>query len=408
MQEIIPYTLLFITLFFEVFLLVSFLERKATRKRMPAGEGALREFPSVTIAVPCYTEETSVQDTMRSLLALEYPSEKLDILVVDDGSTDGTYRVIQEFAADPRVRIFRKENGGKHTAMNAALAHTNAELIGWLDADSIVDSRALKHAVRIFANRTIAAVTPGIHVRSPETLLQHMQHAEYRLSVFNRFVFSLLGSAFITPGPFSIFRTSVVRDLGGWRHGHSTEDMELALRMQEHGHLIANAPRVVVYTRTPRSIPRLFRQRVRWTYGFLRNAIDYRHMFGNARFGNLGLIVLPAALISIGTGVYFYARMLVYGAESLFQEFVRLYFSRLLPDISFDVFYINTSSIWFIIYTSIGLIVVLIALGSQIGTGRRTPPLATPFFLLLYGFLVPLWLGTALARAALGTGVKWR
>src|SRR3989344_6549344 len=71
MQEIIPYTLLFITLFFEVFLLVSFLERKATRKRMPAGEGALREFPSVTIAVPCYNEETSVQDTMRSLLALE-------------------------------------------------------------------------------------------------------------------------------------------------------------------------------------------------------------------------------------------------------------------------------------------------------------------------------------------------
>lgn len=401
------YALLFVSLYFEVFLLVAFLQKRFTRIQHVHMDEA--ELPRVAIVIPCFNEEKTVQSTMRSLLALDYPAHLLELIIVDDGSHDGTLAAVQEFAEDSRVKILAKENGGKHTAMNLALSHTSAELIGCLDADSIVAPDALRKIVPIFRNEKIAAVTPGIHVRDPQTVLQHLQHVEYRLSIFNRWMFAALGSVFITPGPFSFFRSSILRELGGWRDGHSTEDMELALRIQLAGHLIANAPRAVVHTSAPRTIRRLFRQRVRWTYGWLRNAMDYWYMIGNKKYGNLGLIILPAAIISIFTGIYFFARVSYFAIRGIVEAIERYYYAGFqLPAPSFDVFYINTSAIWMLVWVSLLLILTLITLGSFIGTDRRTPPVSTPLFLIFYSFLVPLWLCTAVVRAVFRTGVRWR
>lgn len=346
---------------------------------------------------------------MRSLLSLHYPKEKFEVVVIDDGSTDDTLAVACRFERIGKVKVLHKENGGKHTAMNLGLACTKAKLVGCLDADSVVEREALLRMVSLFAKKEIAAVTPGIHVREPKSFLQHIQHVEYRLSIFNRFMLAALGSVFITPGPFSIFRTSVVRELGGWREGHSTEDMEMALRIQAAGHLIANQPRAVVHTSTPATLKGLFRQRVRWTYGWLRNAVDYRYMLGNFRFGNLGLVVLPSALISIATGIYFFLRILWNVLNALSHELLRVETTGpRFPYGGFDAFYFPTSALWFLVLTSVALILVLICAGSHIGTGSRRPPASTPLFLVFYSFLAPLWLVTAVVRATFKTGVRWR
>ena len=401
----VTYTLLFISLYFEVFMLISFLERSKSL----ASVAATTRFPKVTIVVPCFNEEKTLANTLASLLSLRYPSHLLDIIVVDDGSVDQTLAVARTFEGDSRIRVFHKENAGKHSAMNFALSKSDAELIGCLDADSIVDSEALSRVVPVFDNTRIGAVTPGIHVRDPQTMLQHMQHVEYRLSIFNRFILAALGSAFITPGPFSIFRASVVRELGGWRHGHSTEDMEMALRIQQEGHLIANAPNAVVYTSTPRTLKALFRQRVRWTYGFLKNAADYWHMFGSHRYGNLGVIVLPTALISIGTGIFFFFRMLFFTIQDVLTVYGHYQIAGMVaPHPTFQLFFVNTSAIWFLVMMSLILILALISAGSLIGTGSRKLPLSTPLFMLFYCFLVPLWLSAAVVRAGVGKGVRWR
>ncbi len=405
----ITYALLFVSLYFEVFMLVAFLERKFGRK-IPAThaiQNADAYVPSVAIVVPCFNEEKTLGGTLESLLALDYPAEKLDIIVVDDGSSDATLAVARTFESG-RVQVFHKENGGKHTAMNLGLAHTDAELIGCLDADSIVAPDALRRVAPVFADMRIAAVTPGIHVKAPRTLLQHLQKVEYRLSLFSRFMLASLGSVFITPGPFSIFRASVVRELGGWNHGHSTEDMEMALRIQMRGHLIANVPKAVVHTATPSGIRGLLRQRIRWTYGWLRNAVDYRSMIGNARFGNLGLVILPSALISVATAIYFFFRLMWYGALTLINETARIEVTGAAPHPSFDIFYLNTSALWFLVWISIALVLVLISAGSLIGTGSRRLPMGTPLFILFYCFLAPLWLSAAVVRATFKTGVRWR
>ena len=406
--EVITYGLLFISLYFEVFLLVAFLEWRLARRARGATSPlcALRHEPLVTIVVPCFNEERTLKGTLESLLTLDYPKDKLDIIVVDDGSTDSTHDIACSLGAP--VRIFRQKNGGKHTAMNHALKHSTAELIGCLDADSVVAPDGLRSIVPLFKDPRIAAVTPGIHVRNPRTILQHMQHVEYRLSLFSRFMLAALGSAFITPGPFSVFRASVVRELGGWRHGHSTEDMEMALRIQQAGHLIGNAPKAVVHTGTPAHLRGLFRQRVRWTYGWLRNAFDYRSMIGNKRYGNLSIIILPSALISVATAIYFFAIVLWNTAQSASHEITRFLVTGMLPHPSFDLFYFNTSALWFLVCFSVALVLVLISAGSLIGTSSRRLPIGTPLFVLFYCFLAPLWLSVAAFRATFRTGVRWK
>jgi len=408
------YACLFISLYFEVFMLMAFIDAQRNRSsRTPPTQISEEDLPTVAVIVPCWNEENTVELTLRSLTALAYPPEKLEIIVVDDGSKDKTLEVAQRFVLErgsalPTVKVFHKENGGKHSAMNYGLAHTEAQLAGCLDADSTVAPDALMHIAPLFADTRIAAVIPAIHTRKPENALQYLQEVEYRLSLFNRFTLASLGSTFITPGPFSIFRSALVREMGGWRHGHSTEDLEMALRIQMAGHLIANAPKAHVITNTPRTVRALIKQRVRWTYGFLRNAVDYRHMFGNKDFGNLGLLILPSALISIGIALFFFFRMFYYFLEQVHHLFVRTQVLGLSYHPTFDLFYFNTSILWFLVWASVVLVLIAVALGSRMATGKKSLPTGTPLFVIFYGFLAPIWLALAVFRAIFRTGVKWR
>lgn len=451
--EAFTFACLFISLYFEVFMLVSFIDRSFRRSKQTAATD-VETYPSFAIVVPAYNEEHTIAATIESLMRLDYPADKLSIIVVDDGSKDKTLEVAERFATKrgdaanltttvralpesmnaqspkstiskentsytgefrgevgsitPRVLVFHKENGGKHSAMNYALAHTDAEFIGCLDADSTVAPDALRRIAPIFADLRVAAVTPGIFIKKPENLLQRMQEVEYRLSVFVRFTQATIGSAFITPGPFSMFRARVVRETGGWRHGHSTEDLEMALRIQSMGYLIGNAPGAIVYTGTPKTLPKLFKQRVRWTYGFLRNSVEYRHMYGNPKYGNLGLIMLPTALVSIFIALYFFVRIVWNLVLSLHSEYIRYSILGISFSPGFDPFYINTSVMWLLVVFAVIMVLALIGIGTYIGTGKRRLPSGTPLFVLFYGFLAPLWLGTALFRAIFKTGVKWR
>ena len=148
----ITYLFLFISLYFEVFMLMSFLEWR-TKKTVAAPLGSDEAtLPSAAIVVPCFNEARTIASTLESLLKIDYPAGKFEIIVVDDGSTDGTLAVAKRFETDSRVRVFHKENGGKHTAMNFALERTQADLIGCLDADSTVEPFALRRIAAVFAN----------------------------------------------------------------------------------------------------------------------------------------------------------------------------------------------------------------------------------------------------------------
>ncbi len=410
--DIILYLFLFAALYAQVFLLFTFLESKSTKKsKLEENKISPDRFPTVSIIVPCFNEEKTLTGTVESLLNLNYPEDKLDIIIVDDGSTDSTYEVAKKFVQNPRVRVFSKENGGKHTALNFGISQTQSELIGCLDADSFADKEALQEIVRVFIERPeVMAVTPSIRVFNPENMLQRMQRVEYNMGVFLRKMFGELNAIQATPGPLSILRRTVFETLGLYRAAHNTEDMEIALRMHKNHYPIANAPRAFVYTVTPRTVTKLYKQRRRWLYGFLKNVLDYRTLVFNPKYGNLGMFSLPTALISILAEIYFTCFMIYYFCLRLADKIVE--YSTIgfhLPrHFSFDWFYVNTGTTTLIAYGLLFSGVIFILSVQRSTEGKLKIHNGYFSFFFLYGFIAPFWLFSTLWNVLFLQKNSWR
>ena len=408
--EMLAYPFLFIAIFFEAFVLVTLLSKPArsARARMP-GEHA----PSVAIIVPCYNEESTIAGTCESLLALDYPSDKLEIILVNDGSTDGTAATIARFANHPQVRIISKENGGKHTALNAGIACTSAEFVGCLDADSFVEPDALREIIPSFANPNVAATTGAMSVHKPGNVLQHMQNAEYIFGITYRHVFASINGLYVTPGPFSFYRHAVVAELGGFRHGHQTEDMEMALRMQQAGYGIENAPRARVYTKAPTTVAQLVKQRTRWTTGFLRNIFgEYRGLIGNKRYGVLGILVLPSALIAVGSGMLLFFLAIFQMTRSIVAS-IQIHSGVPLsyvftPHGPFDWFYVPIDFFLLLSVLTLMASLTFVVIGKRISNTPGRLTFGVISYALLYGFVSPLWLLRATADVSFGKRRDWQ
>lgn len=409
-QDIILYVSLFISLFFEVFLLITYLEVReelVLEKRHLAKD--LKQFPTVSIIVPCFNEEKTVASTLESLLKLDYPKEKLSIIIVDDGSTDNTAQELLKFKNHPQISILSKTNGGKHTALNLALEKINTDLVGCLDADSFVNPDALKKIIPFFDDVDIKAVTPSIKVFEPKSVLQYVQKIEYSWGIFLRRMLSSLGALYITPGPFSIFRTQVFKNLGGYVHGHHTEDLEMALRLQKNRYKIVNSHGAHVHTATPSQLSGLFKQRVRWTYGFLNNAIDYREMFFNKKYGNIGFFILPIATVSIFTVLYTVGNVVWNSLSRIFDAVIRyrtVGISWEFP--SFDWYFLNTNVTAILAISAIIFTFVILYLSIKMADGKAKFSKGVFYYLVLYIFLVPLWLTKALFNTIFKRQISWR
>ncbi len=409
--EYIAYPFLFIALYFEVFLLLTFMSAPGRASRARA---LSKRSPKVAIIVPCWNEETTVAGTVRSLLALDYPADALNIILVDDGSTDGTPAAMAVFETEPRVTILRKENGGKHTAINAGIAlAADAEIIGCLDADSFVDPQALREMIAYFDDPKVAAVTPAMSVYNPKTVLERMQNAEYIFGIGWRHALALINGIFVTPGPFSMYRKSVVDELGGFRYAHQAEDMEMALRMQRHGWHIENAPKARVYTKVPRNVFKLIKQRTRWTTGFLRNVLlDYRDLVGNPKHKVLGLMVLPFGFLAVSGGIILFMVAIYMTATQIVRSIATVSgvpLSYILtPHFSLGWFYIPFTFLIVLGFVASAISITFMVLGKRISETPGNLVLDMIAYSLLYGLVAPWWLLRAVTDVALNQKRAWR
>jgi cellulose synthase/poly-beta-1,6-N-acetylglucosamine synthase-like glycosyltransferase len=412
-QPLILYFTLFVSLFFEVFLLITYFEsREKIKIEKEHCDQVISYFPTTTIIVPCFNEGTTVEKTIESLFALDYPKDKLTFLLIDDGSTDNTLEVLQQFENNPQVKVFSKENeGSKFSALNFGLTKIETELVGCLDADSFVDPQALRRIVPYFKDSWIMAVTPSIKIFEPKTILQRVQKIEYSWGIFLRRMLSAIGALYVTPGPFSIFRTRVFTDLGNYKEGHHTEDLELALRMQKNGYKIVNAVDAYVYTIAPGTFRPLHKQRVRWTYGFMKNAYDYKDMFLNKKYGNIGLFILPIATFSIFSSLYL-AGSFVWSIGSKITSAVIKYqavgFTWPFTHLTFDWFFINTGVFYLVSATALLLGLFLLVLSLQVANNKIRIGRDLIYYLSIYSFIVPLWLAKSVYNVVLNRKTTWR
>lgn len=410
------YLSLFTSLFFEIFLLITYFEIRDEIKLEKETLGKkLKRFPTVTIIVPCFNEELTVVETVKSLLRLDYPRHKIQFIIVDDGSSDKTALVVQKhFGKHERVQFFSKVNGGKHSALNFALERTDSELVGCLDADSFVDSDALRKIVPYFDNQEITAVTPSIRIFTPKTTLQKVQRVEYIWGIFLRRMLASMNALYVTPGPFSIFRTKVFKEVGGYKHAHHTEDMEMALRLQRHGYKIANSHSAYVYTMGPAKLKALYKQRVRWVYGFLNNAFDYREMYFNKKYGNIGMFIMPIATFSIFSTLYA-ALNFIWSVINKIPVQIAKYqavgFNFGVPHLShfsIDWFTLNTGMVFWISSTTVALTFFILFLALRMTNGKARLSMDVFYYLTLYVFIVPLWLAKATYSTIARKDITWK
>ncbi len=402
------YFFTFLSVFVQVFLLVTFIEK---RKKILIRQGsiALAEYPAVTVIVPCYNEEQTVGQTVESLLNLDYPKDKLRLILVDDGSRDDTWQVLKSFEGRENIKVLQKENGGKYTALNLGLEHTETPFVGCLDSDSFVHPEALKRIMTYFlADQETMAVAPSIIVHEPKNILQNAQKAEYEMAVYNKKMLGFLGGIHVTPGPFSIFRKKVFDNLGPYRRAHQTEDQEIALRMQAAGYKIEHCPDAYVYTKSPDTVGKLYRQRLRWIYGFIKNAIDYRFLFFRKKYGHIAFFTLPAGAISVASVIFLLA-FLIYNAINFFSDkFIR--FQTVGFDLTFarpDWFFVNTQAMLFVSIVLYGLVITALLLGRRMTEGRVRFSFNIIYFIAVYSVLAPFWMLKAIYNSVWSKESDW-
>ncbi len=404
------YVCLFIALYFEVFLLISFLEKRPSKKNSTLP----RHYPVVSMLVPCFNEEKTLAGTIESLLALQYPKEQLEIVVIDDGSKDSTAQIGRAYAEKypGQVSFLHKENGGKYTALNLGIAQSRGGIIGCLDADSFVAKDALIEAVKRFEDDpTAMAIAPAMKVFEPRKMLELMQNVEYTFGIFYKKMFDNLSAINVLPGPFSLYKREVFEKIGVFRHAHNTEDMEIAFRMQANHLRIVNAHTAFVYTTVPKTVRTLLKQRTRWSQGFLQNARDYNYMFFNRKFGNFGMLVLPFALSAFVAGIYTSLYM-VYNFATLGLGRLNDRFATgvplALPQVPHvDWFFLNTGMMTFVIAFVLVMTLVAILIGSRISEVRLSLKAYFAYF-AFFGLLAPLWLIRAAWGAVLARESAWR
>lgn len=276
------------------------------RHRRRAGQlwpGPQQTPMAVTVALAAYNEEAVIARTLRSILASDYPIG--EVIVVDDGSSDGTSQAVEQVAAlDPRVRLIRQDNLGKATALNRGLRAATGQVVVTLDADTVMRPQAIGNLVRHFAadhTGRLGAVAGVVRVGNRRrNLLTRWQALEYLTQIgLDRAAQDRMRAIPVVPGACAAWRTEAIVQAGGYSQDTLAEDCDLALTLHRNGWRITQDDEAVALTEAPETVPALLKQRIRWTFGTMQAMYKHRSLMFRPGTGALGWFVLPHYLLNI-------------------------------------------------------------------------------------------------------------
>ncbi|MEV0634578.1 glycosyltransferase [Streptomyces sp. NPDC050619] len=369
--------------------LLAFFARAHVRRleRFRPGAPWLREVVEpVTVLVPAYNEEAGIESTVLSLLDSTHP--ELQIIVIDDGSTDRTAQ-IAEGIGDPRVEVIRKPNGGKAAALNTGLARTRHEIVVMVDADTVFERDAIHRLVQPLAHPAVGAVSGNTKVGNRRGLLAKWQHMEYCFGFnLDRRMFEVLECMTTVPGAIGAFRRDALLGLGGVSDDTLAEDTDVTMALWRAGWRVLYEESAVAWTEVPTSLRQLWRQRYRWCYGTLQAMWKHR-----------------GAVLGVGTAGRFGRRGLTYLA--LFQVVLPL----LAPVIDVYALYgvlfldpLTSAAVWLAFF---GAQVVSAGYALRLDGERRRTLWSMPLQIFVYRQLMYLVVIQSVVALLLGTRLKW-
>jgi len=258
--------------------------------------------PFASVIVPSYNESVGIERAVRSLAASDYPD--FEVLVVDDGSTDGTAELVERLGLE-RVRVIRQPNGGKARALNRGIAAARGEAIVMVDADTVFERESLRTVIAPLSAPQVGAVSGNTKVGNRSGMLARWQHIEYVLGFnLDRRLYDVLNCMPTVPGAIGAIRREALADVGGVSSDTLAEDTDLTIAIGRAGWKVVYAERARAWTEAPATLTALWRQRYRWSYGTMQAVWKHRAALwhrGEGQIGRRGIpylvlfqIVLPA------------------------------------------------------------------------------------------------------------------
>src|SRR3989344_9154378 len=366
-------------------------------------------FRFLRVVVPAYNKEDSIKETIDAIKNVDYPKDKMEIIVVDDGSKDKTVEIVKNMKG---VNLLVKGyNSGKADAVNFGIKNAKGEIIAVIDADSYPEKDSFKKMIGYFDEPGVGAVTASCFVKNTGKLIEKLQAIEYLLIAFGRKILDFVDSVYVTPGSLSMYRKKLLVEVGGFDKNNITEDIEIAWKILKNKYKNRMCLSAKVYTDVPDTLKKWWRQRLRWNIGGFQTVHKYRDSFFKKSLNMFGLFVVPRFFISHVLSITgFFVFVYVFGRE-IFQKVTYCILSiqngnTILEAPSFFLipsvftFFILLLFVFTLVFTYIGFKTVNKAnLGFKAG-------FTILFYLLFYLTLYPLVLLHSLYLLAIGD-IKW-
>ena len=274
----------------------------------------------VSFVIPCYNEGEHIAKTIESLLEIDWPKDMIEIIVVDDKSTDNSAEVVAAYIKkfdNVRLIVNKRNSGGAAEPTNIGIKAAKYDYIAVTDADSSPLPDALKKMIGFLQeDKQVGGVTCAVMAREPRTFMQKLQKIEYAIIAWNRKLLDLVDAVYVTPGPLALYRKNVLFEVGLFDKDNLTQDIEIVWRMLAYGYKARMSLAARVYSETPRKFRKWWRQRVRWNIGGTQCILKYRKLL--FKKGMLGAFILPffsanlfIGLFGLGLFVYLIIRRLV-------------------------------------------------------------------------------------------------
>ena len=256
------------------------------------------DLPMVSVLIPAYNEEDTIEGTIEAVLASTYPAGLLEIVVIDDGSTDATNRIAASYR-DRGVQVYRRPNGGKHAALNLGLRCSSGEIVVTVDADSRIAPEAIGEMVaQLQLDDDVGCVGGTVRVANTDSALTRLQALEYAFDInTSRRAFSVLDVVPIMPGCMSGFKRRALEDAGGFSPDTVAEDFDVTIELLKNGWHTRHSPSTV-WTVAPETIGALRAQRVRWYLGGMQTMWKHRDVFASPDTRFLHAFSLPLRMVS--------------------------------------------------------------------------------------------------------------
>ena len=389
-------------LYLGCFFLLAYTESE--RKKIPA----LEKWPSVSVVIPAWNRGESLRTCLEHVQRLKY-SKKLQVIVVDDASTDQTKQILSDFKKDIKA-IHLEQNGGKAHAINTGLRHVKGEIIVVMDGDSYPHEDSLLKLIPHFYDQpNVGAVTTIVRVRNRNGWLQKIQEVEYFLEFgLKNSVLNTLDSLYVTPGPLSAYTKEALDKTKGYDEHNITEDMEITFHLHQLGYSIVLEPEAQVFTDVPDTLTKLYRQRQRWSYGGWQTIYKYRkHLFSTEKF--FFRVFFPLRVVLDTSAILFL--MLAIRMFSNYSTDIAATLSA-YSSISFETFflpplYLNSNLLLYLLIVGITLLMAYFGTKAANASAKELSPVGVVLFLGIYWVFIIGIQVISLVKAIAGGMQKW-